>query len=583
MAGRVIRTILAVALIGYAFVSGDSHGMVGIVAVGGWIGAVVGAVAAIGSAIVSKKSGDRQAAAQEVASELQGKSADEARELLKQWREELKADLQPYTQAALDALAQIEEATWDVNWEHEWWISDTILPVFEDYASQPLPTLGSGIAPERDWTPQEEAAAKQAWLEQNPSTPSVPLSSVQWTPEEQAEWAQLTPAEKAAETQAWSEQNQAAPERDWTPEERAAAKQAWLEENQAAFLEDYEPTEFAPGYRQAGAAPVFEGYDTELPEWERGREFEEALPDWEGYDTQLTEWDPNTVDLESDPGYQFRVEEGLKGIRRRGSAGSGFQGGATYKALERYGQDMASQEFAAARDRAVQDYQLGRGRELDLRGAEREQFETDRGEVFDRYGVARDDYDLGYGRARDERAGERYGYESRRSGWAANVDERRFAHGADVDQYRQDEDLRQYAYQTGRENRLTEYDADYRRAQDQRELDETRYGYARQEVLDERNIAVSDRSIREQQRARIQQDLDRQHQRLVDTLERGLAALLAGEGAGAEAELIRGGADARAAGRVGAANAKAQATQNAFNNMIQIAGIYTGLQDDDEE
>ena len=142
-----------------------------------------------------------------------------------------------------------------------------------------------------------------------------------------------------------------------------------------------------PSYSPGAAAPTFDGYSADRPEWERGPEFEQqlsdrewtrgaefegAVPEWQGYDTQLSDWDPNSVNLDEDPGYAFRKAEGEKSIRRGASAGSGFQGGSTYKALTRYGQDYASNEYSKARGRAVENYQLNRSNELERRGAERE-------------------------------------------------------------------------------------------------------------------------------------------------------------------------------------------------------------------
>ncbi len=54
---------------------------------------------------------------------------------------------------------------------------------------------------------------------------------------------------------------------------------------------------------------------------------------------------PFTWDPASDPGYQFRMDEGQKAIERSRAARGGLYGGATGKALERYGQDYASNEY----------------------------------------------------------------------------------------------------------------------------------------------------------------------------------------------------------------------------------------------
>ena len=50
--------------------------------------------------------------------------------------------------------------------------------------------------------------------------------------------------------------------------------------------------------------------------------------------------------FESDPGYQFRLQQGEQAINRAASARGGRYGGATLKALQEHGQGLASQEFA---------------------------------------------------------------------------------------------------------------------------------------------------------------------------------------------------------------------------------------------
>lgn len=51
-------------------------------------------------------------------------------------------------------------------------------------------------------------------------------------------------------------------------------------------------------------------------------------------------------DFAADPGYNFRISEGEKGIQRAASARGGLYSGATLKALARFNQDTASGEFA---------------------------------------------------------------------------------------------------------------------------------------------------------------------------------------------------------------------------------------------
>jgi len=57
------------------------------------------------------------------------------------------------------------------------------------------------------------------------------------------------------------------------------------------------------------------------------------------------------ADYQADPGYAFRMSEGMKGLERSAAARGGLMSGATGKALTRYGQDVASQEFSNAYNR----------------------------------------------------------------------------------------------------------------------------------------------------------------------------------------------------------------------------------------
>jgi hypothetical protein len=65
------------------------------------------------------------------------------------------------------------------------------------------------------------------------------------------------------------------------------------------------------------------------------------------------------VDLPSDPGYQFRVSEGEKAIQRAASGRGGLYSGATLKALARFNQDTASNEYGASWNRLASLAGLG--------------------------------------------------------------------------------------------------------------------------------------------------------------------------------------------------------------------------------
>lgn len=65
-------------------------------------------------------------------------------------------------------------------------------------------------------------------------------------------------------------------------------------------------------------------------------------------------YDPNKLTF--DPGYQFRLKEGMNALNRTAAARGGLISGAALKAATRYGQDMGSQEFQNAYDRALTEY-----------------------------------------------------------------------------------------------------------------------------------------------------------------------------------------------------------------------------------
>jgi hypothetical protein len=55
--------------------------------------------------------------------------------------------------------------------------------------------------------------------------------------------------------------------------------------------------------------------------------------------------------LQMDPGYQFRLSEGMKALDRQAAARGGLISGGALRAAQRYGQDLGSQEFGAAYNR----------------------------------------------------------------------------------------------------------------------------------------------------------------------------------------------------------------------------------------
>lgn len=55
--------------------------------------------------------------------------------------------------------------------------------------------------------------------------------------------------------------------------------------------------------------------------------------------------------FQADPGYSFRMSEGMKGLERSAAARGGLLSGATLKGIQRFGQDLGSQEYMNAFNR----------------------------------------------------------------------------------------------------------------------------------------------------------------------------------------------------------------------------------------
>ena len=65
-----------------------------------------------------------------------------------------------------------------------------------------------------------------------------------------------------------------------------------------------------------------------------------------------SEYTPFGMDqFQQDPGYAFRMSEGMKALERGAAARGGLMSGAAMKGLQRYGQDLASQEYQNAFNR----------------------------------------------------------------------------------------------------------------------------------------------------------------------------------------------------------------------------------------
>lgn len=70
--------------------------------------------------------------------------------------------------------------------------------------------------------------------------------------------------------------------------------------------------------------------------------------------------DFSMADYQQDPGYAFRMSEGMKALERSAAARGGLMSGAMMKGITRFGQDQASQEYQNAFNR----YQVNRSNQL---------------------------------------------------------------------------------------------------------------------------------------------------------------------------------------------------------------------------
>jgi hypothetical protein len=91
-------------------------------------------------------------------------------------------------------------------------------------------------------------------------------------------------------------------------------------------------------------------YNKAMADWEAGKkEYLAKNPNSQGEGDLLKNF--SNEDFVKDPGYEFRQAEGEKGVKRQLSAMGGFNSGAALKAIDRYNQDYASNEFSNAYNR----------------------------------------------------------------------------------------------------------------------------------------------------------------------------------------------------------------------------------------
>lgn len=135
----------------------------------------------------------------------------------------------------------------------------------------------------------------------------------------------------------------------------------------------YTPTSYAPttvagtGAATIGARPELSNLGGGVenlqaaPTLERTSQFQYQpyqLPKEFAYTQPQPEFTaPTAESITQDPGYQARLQQGRQTREQSKAAQGTLRGGATLKALQDYGQQMASQEYQNAYARALQEYQ----------------------------------------------------------------------------------------------------------------------------------------------------------------------------------------------------------------------------------
>ena len=134
--------------------------------------------------------------------------------------------------------------------------------------------------------------------------------------------------------------------------------------------------------------------------------YQTGLPDQQGYNGpnyagpgKYQEEKPfSLADLQDDPGYKFRLNQGLDSVMARNAASGMGGGGNALKDLMEYGQGFASNEANNAFNRYTNQRDFGRSRYMDDRNFGRGSFENDRN-----FGRSNYESDRGYGLDRFDR------------------------------------------------------------------------------------------------------------------------------------------------------------------------------------
>jgi len=160
-----------------------------------------------------------------------------------------------------------------------------------------------------------------------------------------------------AQSQSAGEATQA--QRDIADQQTALQREQYLKQ-----LELNEP------FRQAGLT----GQNMLLAQLQGGPYASAKFGGVAGYDPASVMKNFGASDFQADPGYAFRLSEGMKALDRTAASRGGLLSGATLKGAQRYGSDLASQEYQNAFNR----YQSNRAQQAQEYGNAFNRFQTER-------------------------------------------------------------------------------------------------------------------------------------------------------------------------------------------------------------
>ena len=152
------------------------------------------------------------------------------------------------------------------------------------------------------------------------------------------------------------------------------------------------------------------------------------------------------ADFEEDPGYQYRLEQGNRGVENSAAAKGSQLSGATLKALARFNQNEASNEYSnvfdrfmkqklAQYDQSVGDYGRAETQRLDKYGQRKDEYNLNEQQRQAKYGIATDQYNRADAQRKDQ-------YQQRVDKFGRDEDQRRDAYAQLTDQYNRNENQR---------------------------------------------------------------------------------------------------------------------------------------------